>query len=80
MPIIPEKRIAKTLICGHEQVYSTPVPKPGEAVWCLRCDGESRVPYNRPMTVSEGRPHRLKDEPKSNNQFVKGRKLVPKEC
>lgn len=69
----------KILTCGHEQRFSTPVPGAGEKVWCLTCHTMSSIPkriHTDPRTIAEGRPRRLKKNPRSNNQYTKGRKLV----
>lgn len=69
----------KKMSCGHEQVFSTPVPQENENVWCLTCNAAARIPRrNRKssLTVAQGRPRRLKSNPRSNNQYTKGRELV----
>lgn len=80
---MPEKKDhiihkTKTMVCGHQQTFSTPVPQEGNIVWCFRCNDYSKIPWrNRKTrwTVAEGRPRRLKSNPKSNNQYTKGRAL-----
>lgn len=70
----------KKMTCGHEQTFSTPVPRPGDHVWCNNCNDYSRIPRNKNnkayWTVAQGRPRRLKENPRSNNQYTKGRKLA----
>lgn len=68
----------KQMTCGHRQYFSTPVPDYGETVWCLTCDSSSSIPKKKqsgPQTVAEGRARRLKKNPRSNNQYTKGRRL-----
>lgn len=71
----------KLMVCGHRQYFSTPVPQPGEVVWCLTCDKSSSIPkkkYNpnaKGQTIASGRPRRLTENPRSNNQYTKGRRL-----
>lgn len=71
----------KDLNCGHRQTFSTPVPQPGDDVWCLTCEGLSSVPKRkwnpnaRGQTIATGRARRLKSFPRSNNQYTKGRRL-----
>lgn len=68
----------KDMICGHRQLFSTPVPQRGEIVWCLTCDKESKIlPRGnvQSWTVANGRPRRLKENPRGNNQYTKGRAL-----
>lgn len=70
-------RKTKKLLCGHEQVFSTPVPQPGEIVYCLTCNNATTIPWKKtqPWTIATGRPRRLKSNPRSNNQYTKGRRL-----
>lgn len=71
-------RKKKTMVCGHEQTFHTPVPQPGEIVFCLTCNSDTIIPkrkYDCPYTVAEGRSRRLKVNPRSNNQYTKGRTL-----
>lgn len=66
----------KQLTCSHSQTFSTPVPQPGDAVWCLTCEAPSYIPkLKRTRTIATGRPSRAKTDPKGNNQFTKGRKI-----
>lgn len=67
----------KKLSCGHEQTFSTPVPQPGDNVVCITCDRASTIPRRtpQPWTVATGRRRRLKSNPRSNNQYTKGRSL-----
>jgi hypothetical protein len=76
----PTIRKTKRMSCGHEQTFSTPVPRYGDNVWCLTCEIMTTIPKKvyPPgfWTVAEGgRPRRLKSNPRSNNQYTKGRKL-----
>lgn len=74
-------RKLKTLSCGHRQYFSTPVPQRGESVYCLTCEKESTIPkkeYNpnaKGATIATGRARRLTPNPRSNNQYTKGRRL-----
>jgi hypothetical protein len=65
-------RKTKMLVCGHEQTFSTPVPAAGDVVWCLTCEKSSSVP-KRPYKYVYRR--RMKNNPRSNNQYTKGREL-----
>lgn len=69
-------RKTKNLSCGHQQTFSTPVPQEGDCLFCSSCQKEAKIPYRkRKQTVAEGRPRRLKSNPRANNQYTKGRKL-----
>jgi len=65
----------KTLSCGHQQTFSTPVPVAGNMVWCRTCRMDAIIPSRKTKTVAQGRPRRLKANPRSNNQYTKGRAL-----
>jgi hypothetical protein len=68
----------KKMMCGHSQWFFTPIPQPGEGVWCLECDAPTSLPKTKRKqinTVANGRPRRLKSNPRSNNQYTKGREL-----
>lgn len=63
----------KTMTCGHQQTFSTPVPTEGDVVWCHECDNHSQIPKR---SYRYQKRNRMKENPRSNNQYTKGRRLV----